>query len=282
MKISFYTALFIVFGFVSNNIFAQCNTPTLSILNTTGDSVYLSWTSVSSAVNYEYAVLPAASSPSSGTITTALTANVGGLTAGTPYKAWVRSNCGGLGYSAWGSLSFSTPCGIPATINISNVAADSAVITWTSVSPGATYQYFVDTVNTTPTGAGTVVATNSAIVKGLLAAKTYYVFVRTVCGSAFSAWSASQSFYSAFPTGINTFTSNEVMLYPNPVKDKLYLQNLQGNTAITITNTLGVIQYRTTTSDKQQTIDFSALTPGLYLLHISNKEGSKTTKVQKQ
>jgi len=87
------------------------------------------------------------------------------------------------------------------------ITATTATINWAAATiiPSNGYQYVVSTNSATPTGAGTPAAGLSANVIGLTANTTYYVFVRSNCGSGdFSDWSTPISFY----TGYCTVTAN--------------------------------------------------------------------------
>jgi hypothetical protein len=87
-------------------------------------------------------------------------------------------------------------CDDPALLPAGTVTKNSAVISWNVPTAGTPtgYEYVVSTTNTAPATAGTAVTGTSATVSSLLPSTTYYVFVRTVCGSTFSEWSPSTSF----------------------------------------------------------------------------------------
>lgn len=81
-----------------------------------------------------------------------------------------------------------TPPSCPGAVGLvtSNLSNNGATITWNQPTPVPVngYEYVVLTTNTTPTGSGTVSATNVATISGLAANTTHYVFVRTDCGSS--------------------------------------------------------------------------------------------------
>lgn len=92
-------------------------------------------------------------------------------------------------------------CDIPTALTVANITKNSATISW-AVPPTGTptgYQYVVSTSSTAPAGAGIDVAgtVTSVNVTPLLPSTTYYVFVRTTCGSDFSGWTLSQTFKTA-------------------------------------------------------------------------------------
>jgi hypothetical protein len=266
---------------------AQCNTPTLSLPFISPDSVFISWTTSGAVMNIEYAVLPAsAPQPTTGTTSVGTNAGINGLSANTAYKAWIKANCSSTSSSVWGSISFSTPCGVPSTINVTNVRGDSADISWTSVSPGANYQYSVDTLSSAP-ASGTGVSTNSVRVKGLLPAKTYYVYVRTDCGGgSYSFWSSAASFFTQFPTNVNGEKLNKgnISIYPNPATNVITV-SVQGNlsnAAITLYNMNGAALATQTINNNSVSIDISTYPTGLYILKYTDAVGSKVLKLTKQ
>lgn len=263
---------------------AQCTGTTISVFDITTDSATISWPAPGAVAGYEYAVLPAtAAQPTSGTTIINLNVRVGGLLPGQGYKAWHRTNCGGGQYSSWTSISFSTvACGIPATINVTGVRGDSADISWTQINPGANYQYVVDTLSTTPP-AGTAINANNTRIKNLKAGKTYYVFVRTDCGSGvFSAW-ASTSFFTNWATEIHTTTTNDdIKAYPNPAANYIYIQNPSTQPSyITIRDARGQTVQSATISRNQGTIDIHKLPAGFYILSVANNNSIKQFNIVK-
>ena len=87
-------------------------------------------------------------------------------------------------------------CSSPGGTTVSAVTTTTATISWTAVvpTPATGYEYVVSTSNTTPVVSGTATTAISVPVTGLLPATTYYVFVRSNCGSGFGAWSSSFAF----------------------------------------------------------------------------------------
>lgn len=104
-------------------------------------------------------------------------------------------------------------CAEPSALAVSNVAATTASISWTApaVAPAGGYEYYYSTTNTAPTSATTASGTSSTTstsLTGLSAATTYYIWVRSVCGSSDkSAWSSSATFITSCITA-QTLTEN--------------------------------------------------------------------------
>ena len=100
------------------------------------------------------------------------------------------------------------PCNAPTTTAATSVLTTTATINWTAASPAPAsgYQYVVSTTNTPPGGAGTAAFGTSANITGLTPSTTYYVFVRSNCGSgSFSAWDGPVQ----FTTGGVTVPAND-------------------------------------------------------------------------
>lgn len=263
------------------NVSAQCPPANPSLIHIQSDSIQMAWGFAGAGV-YEYVVLPATSpAPATGTSISTLAVGVGGLTPGVTYKAWHRTDCGSSTFTPWTSLTFSTPCGTPGTISISNVKADSADITWTSVNPGANYQYHID-ITSTPPASGTDISTNTVRVKSLNAATTYYAFVRTKCGSsAFSAW-ATQSFFTPWSVGVNEVAATEAInFYPNPARDILNVNNNNAPFLMLITDISGKTILATEVHTGTNPINISSLSPGVYILRYVQGEEVQIKKLLK-
>lgn len=101
-----------------------CTEPSaLATSNITTTAATISWTAPATAPNsYEYAFTTTNVAPTSGTTTTATTANLGPLAPQTAYYAWVRSNCS-AGNSSWIQVAFTTLSLPPANDDCSNAIA---------------------------------------------------------------------------------------------------------------------------------------------------------------
>ncbi|MBL0012976.1 MAG: fibronectin type III domain-containing protein [Flavobacterium sp.] len=96
------------FGICASTVSA-CQPPTLSdTTNITSTTATINWAApvIVPSTGYEYIVSTSSTTPViSGVATTALTANLTGLTPNTTYYIFVRSNCGGT-FSAWSPSGF--------------------------------------------------------------------------------------------------------------------------------------------------------------------------------
>ena len=97
-------------------------------------------------------------------------------------------------------------CLTPNGTAISAITTNSATLTFVAPSPAPAngYQYSFSTTNVLPSGSGTPTNNLSNNLSVLMPSTTYYVFVRSDCGSGdFSNWTSAVS----FTTACNTFTA---------------------------------------------------------------------------
>jgi hypothetical protein len=95
-----------------------------------------------------------------------------------------------------------TTCFAPVQNPATGITSGSAFISWSAATPapGSGYQYYYNTSNTPPTGSttpsgSTAAGVLNATLGGLSPSTTYYVWVRSSCGSGdFSNWSVLISF----------------------------------------------------------------------------------------
>lgn len=107
------------------------------------------------------------------------------------------------------SVTLSPSCLTPTANAATNLTANSATINWSApiVSPANGYQYIVSTSSSTPVVAGTPSGSLTANITGLVSNTTYYVFVRSDCGSGnFSSWSSPVTFFTGYCSSTTTGT----------------------------------------------------------------------------
>ena len=172
---------------------AQCTAITgLTITSRGCDSIGISWTPSTGAniVNYSYSVSTSTSNPTSSSITTGNSVEVGNLGQGTLYWVHVRTNCVG-GTSTWVKDTIRT-CGTycaPPSNPGYVTTSDSATITWQAVAGALGYEWILDQTFNTPTTPGTFTTGNTATVTGLTSGTSYFWHIRTKCSpTANSQW----------------------------------------------------------------------------------------------
>jgi len=140
----------------------------------------------------------------------------GSVAAGANFKFRITIDNAGSGY--WITtiddvkLSQAATCSVPSALSITNITATNALVSWTSANaPSNGYEIYYSTTNTTPTASTVPTVTGvsgaSATISSLLGNKTYYVWVRSNCGSVISSWSSVKSFMT--PCGIYSLPYNE-------------------------------------------------------------------------
>ncbi len=141
------------------------------------------------------------------------------------FSGVIASSCGPATNGEFEDYTFtvvSAPsCVAPTALTSSSITASSANISWTAASPAPTsgYQYYLSTTNTAPNGAtiptgSTAAGTTSVALTGLTANTTYYIWVRSNCGSGnTSAWTSVLSFYTGYcqPVGSTTYYMSNVV-----------------------------------------------------------------------
>ncbi|MBS1588859.1 MAG: T9SS type A sorting domain-containing protein [Bacteroidetes bacterium] len=154
------------------------------------------WSAVSGATSYEYAIQTSATPPVTGTLIGTNSLNATGLNNGTTYYLFVRARCSGTTTSIWNSIQFSTvacPTVTASTITTSNITTVSATMNWTAVSGSAGYEWAVSTSATPPTS-GTATSTNTVNLSGLNPGTLYYFYIRNNCTSPSNSLWTSKTF----------------------------------------------------------------------------------------
>ncbi len=85
------------------------------------------------------------------------------------------------------------------------------------------------------------------------------------------------------PVGIENYSSTNMIVYPNPVKNELHIElgSDQEETSIELFNTIGQLIYKDNNIQKQTTIPFQ-YDPGVYYLRLKNKSEMRTVKILKE
>ncbi len=196
--VNFSTTIVGIGGGVGVAIFVDWNQN--GVFTDSGENVYNSTTYLYASPTGSFTV------PAGASLGTTRMRIVANYFAGTP----VSCNSGITGETEDYSFTVTAPSCYSTTANAAtNITSTTATINWNAatVVPGNGYQYVVSTSSTTPAGVGTVATGLTANITGLTANTTYYVFVRSDCGSGnFSVWSPYVSFYTGFC--ISTSTSS--------------------------------------------------------------------------
>jgi len=103
--------------------------------------------------------------------------------------------------------------------------------------------------------------------------EAYRSGVETAYSDTLCATFATQS------AGVNEITENETIIYPNPAKDILIVDNVN-NADIYIYNTLGQMVKKITNVVGSKEINVSDLNNGMYIVRIQKGESVQTKKIQ--
>ena len=76
-------------------------------------------------------------------------------------------------------------------------------------------------------------------------------------------------------TNVASLSKNSIKMYPNPARNVLNVENLEGITHVSIKNLIGQEVYKTTTNDARITLDINDLRTGVYLISITDDKGSR-------
>jgi parallel beta-helix repeat protein len=212
-----------------------------------------------------------------------------GLTEDTKYYVHVRTICGTKDTSAWAIDTLITliTCHDP-VLAVNSITANHALVYWDTVKTAAQYEYIVSQDPNPPLHA-TITTNNAVLASGLLPATQYWAHVRSHCNNVYSispGWTTI-TFTTLQATDVNNVSGNdnEILVYPNPVKDVLTVQvadKMEGTANVAIADIAGKI-LRTVLITKQKTeINVSGLPSGLYFVKYTNDRKTVVTKVHKE
>ncbi len=159
------------------------------------------------------------------------------------------------------------------TVTTTFYSPDTLAFTYDTVMNTSTYQKFMCTFIATNLPAGLHYLYVTATDNGVPAMTTIDTIV------------IRSDFYPGVTTGIHTVNNAAtISVYPNPADGWITLKHNMGSSAIlTITDLIGQKVISEQVTNKEQTIDISKLSKGIYFATISNKEGkTKTIKVVKE
>ncbi len=213
-----------------------------------------------------------------------------GLTAGTTYYVYVRSICGTDSESDWTeSINFTTvegatTCDTPTSLASSEVMATTATISWTAPANASANSYELKLYNSvTHEVTYTATQNTSKALSGLTEETTYYVYVRSICGTdSESDWTPSINF-TTLNVGIDNIENSASFKYfPNPVKDILKISAQDNIERVEIYDMNKTKVYDNAFNSTQITINFNYLSSGTYLIRAiinNNVENFKVVKL---
>ncbi len=194
----------------------------------------------------------------------------------TTYYAHMRSRCGGANVSPWDTISFRTyeSCADPIQIKLHEATATTATITWQKQSHIIAYHIAIDSSATLPPAVATIMHLDTVYhATNLTEGNLYYVHLRADCpGGLLGAWDTLSFRAGHFGTGLpgDPSDGNQVVLYPNPVQDFLYISSPAITMAAIYAPDGRLLQ---TCNQPQQGIPVAYLPDGIYLVHLAGERG---------
>lgn len=149
----------------------------------------------------------------------------------------VRNTADGKGYY-WDDVIWEPvpSCLPPTAVTTSAVTANNVTVSWTApvAAPAGEYEYYYATTNTAPVGTTTISGSSAAgsvstVVPGLNAATTYYLWIRSSCGTTNkSTWSYVGSFTTLCASVVPPYTNDF-----NTTPGNCWANNLSGGSPST-------------------------------------------------
>ena len=203
--------------------FPVCSIPSgLSSTAITTTSAQLNWTTVPSAISYNFQYKMFSAGTWTTVVSAANSSALSGLLANTKYYFQIQSNCGGgnlSNYSTLDSFTTATPCGIPINLSATSITTTSAILNWNTVSSAINYnvRYKIYNAGTWTTVVSTI---NTYTLSSLTPSTKYYFQIQSNCGGGnLSNYSTIDSFTTLIPPcnaptglGYTAITSNSAQL----------------------------------------------------------------------
>jgi hypothetical protein len=252
----------------------------------------INWSVWPSAQSYDYVVDQSSANPTgtTGVInTTATSAPVPGLTENTWYFVHIRSLCAGNEISDWSLDSFLTPIVCrPPQLTVDHISVDEGVTYWPAIPTAYEYEYAL-TEASTPPAVGTKYQFTSIHTSALKDGKDYFMHVRAYCKSVevFTKSDWSTVSFKTFALGVNNANGTELNLsvYPNPIKDKMYIEltgYVDGTATLQLTDVTGKVLKQVDVTTGKTVVDMAGQAPGIYMLKYSDLSINKTIKINKE
>jgi hypothetical protein len=263
-------------------------TASIDVVNIAANTADLVWSPVNNARSYQYLVNTTRNHPTSGagaTTTSNIIINLNALMPGTKYFVHVRAECFVHDSSAWTLDSFVTKgtCTAP-DLQVKKAGEDTLIAKWTELDNDYSYEYSVRNSNLAPVY-GVEIYTPTTTVVLPADNKSYYMHVRRKCDVSmeYSGWS-TVLLRAADVTGVGDNNVTKLKIYPNPVNDKLIIENGVNtkNAKAVISNVSGQVLSTILLNAGLTEIDMTSYAAGVYFVKYSDSNGSEVIKVTKQ
>jgi len=239
-----------------------CQKPVATLGGTSTTTAKLTWTG--SASNYEIEwgaknFTPGTGAKIGSAVVNASPYTISGLNVNTAYDAYIRANCDSDNASDWVKVSFTTD--IP-SVDTSVTLTDG---TLTANQSGASYRWLDCDNDNAPIA--------SAVFQSFTPTKTgSYAVEITYEGYVFVSECTTVTI-----TGIGMEKRNNIIIFPNPAKDVVYinLQSIGSQAKLTITDISGRIKdtFSISGDENRLPINVSSYPVGMYVLRVVSNEG---------
>ncbi|MGI8892176.1 MAG: fibronectin type III domain-containing protein, partial [Bacteroidia bacterium] len=210
---------------------AVCNIPgNLSVSNITTSSALLSWSNTG-ATSYNIRYKATSTSIWINVSTSQTSISISGLASGVDYEFQVQGLCGTINSFYSESAIFATTvtnCVIPSGLSANNITTSTATLQWNSTGASSYNIRYKDLSSVTWSNINTSQTTVN--IGGLQAGTGYEFQVQGLCGTVWSAYSASTSFVTASPLcvvpgglTISSLTTNSAVLSWNSTGASSYV-----------------------------------------------------------
>jgi Fibronectin type III domain. len=262
----------------------SCAAPnSLTAVSITASGATLVWNQSSGASNYtvRYKLSTSSAWLTAGS-TSGLTFNLSNLSAASKYDWQVKANC-----SNWSATSFFTTatggggggtCNAPTNLTNSNVGPSYATISWSAVQGATNYSLQIKLANSSNWFSLGSVTVTTVVVSGLQANTNYHWRVKANCSdySAIKLLTTAQNLGGGGTDGFGQpfiaeelRDANTLRVFPNPASDLVNLRWGQSEPSAETRLQLADLAGRSVAELAfAETIDISALAPGVYLLTL--------------
>lgn len=181
-------------------------------------------------------------------------------------------DCGGC-YGSTGNLvvSQSTSNGTSVTFTFSEPLQVNSILAIDGNGANIDYTF-------TPTGGSNSIVVAS-LISGTLPVSLNWTDVTSFTVTSSGSLFAFDDLSIDSPTlSTENYSLNNAIIYPNPVQDILYISNIKNLKSVKVFNSIGQIVI----NNKNEILDFSNLTKGIYIIQLITEKGIQTKKLIKK
>lgn len=168
-------------------------------------------------------------------------------------------------------------CSPPTGLSVADISDTGALLSWTGNS-APNYEYIILPAGQNPEFGISNGTSNAIIVSNLQSGRAYTAYIRGYCMDSWSTWSTGVNFTTTGVLALDDHEINDLILYPNPVKDVVTLSSVELIESVGIHNAIGQLVYSASFNSNEVNLSLQNLSSGTYLLVVSS--GNKTKKMK--